>query len=96
MVRTYVLNEAQRSEIEVYIRKRPKVMTSKLRQIRMKAASLDYEQMRSDLDLLERFNNIQVPKGRKSKDVKARMTIRTKKETEIPAKFTAKTPEENK
>ena len=75
MVRSFILIEEQRQAIKDYLEHRPSVMTSQIRQIRLKARKLDYEQMSSDLEFLSRLSKLKIPKGRKAKDMSAKFTV---------------------
>ena len=75
MVRSFILNDNQRQAIEDYIENRPNVMTSQIRQLRLRVKKLDYDQMSSDLELLGRLRDLKIPKGRKAKDVAAGFTV---------------------
>lgn len=75
MVRSFILNDDQRQAIEDYIEHRPNIMTSQIRQIRLRVKKLDYERMLSDVALLRRLRDLKIPKGRKAKDVAAGFTV---------------------
>ena len=75
MVRSFILNDDQRRAIEDYIEHRPKIMSSQIRQLRLRVKKLDYEQMLSDVSLLRRLKDLRIPKGRKAKDVAAGFTV---------------------
>ena len=75
MVRSFILNDEQRQAIEDYIEHRPKIMSSQIRQLRLRVKKLDYEQMLSDVALLRRLKDLRIPKGRKAKDVAAGFTV---------------------
>lgn len=75
MVRSFILNDDQRRAIEDYIEHRPKIMSSQIRQLRLRVKKLDYEQMLSDVELLRRLKDLKIPKGRKAKDVAAGFTV---------------------
>lgn len=75
MVRSYILNEGQRTIIEDYLEHRPNVMSPKIRQIRLRVKRLPFEEMHSDLELLMRLKDLKIPKGRKAKDMSAKFTV---------------------
>ena len=90
MVKKQILNPRQREEIEAYLEDRPWVMPSYVRGLRMNAKNLDFEQMRSDLDLLEQLAELDIRTGRKSneyKDMHAEMNIRQQGTRDTKAKF---------
>ena len=93
MVRSFILNDKQRQAIEDYIENRPNVMTSQIRQLRLRVKKLDYDRMTSDLELLGRLRDLKIPKGRKNKDVAASFTVRKGVEKDaIAASFEARHP----
>ena len=92
MVRSFILNDKQRQAIEDYIENRPSVMTSQIRQLRLRVKRLDYDQMSSDLELLGRLRDLKIPKGRKAKNVAAGFIVRKPGEKDdVAASFEVKT-----
>ena len=67
MVRAYLLTPEQREAIKVYLRVRPRSMGQSMRALRHRSQQLDLEQMRRDVDLVERLATIPMSKGRKPK-----------------------------
>lgn len=98
MVRSFVLNDVQRQAIEQYLEKKPTLMGGKIRQLRMKVKTLDFDQMTADIALLRQLKELKIPKGRRGGDVVAGFTVRQKKPDDVGAGFTveSKTPEEKK
>ena len=81
MVRSFVLNDVQRKAIEHYLEKKPTLMGGKIRQLRMKVKTLDFDQMIADIALLRQLKELKIPKGRRSGSVVAGFTVRQAKET---------------
>lgn len=75
MVRSFILNDAQRGMVEDYLATRPSAMSAQIRQIRFRAKNLDFEVMESDMELLRRLAALIVPQGRKSLDLRASFTV---------------------
>ena len=93
MVKKQILNDRQRGEIILYMKARPWVMPTYVRGLRMNAKTLDFEQMRSDLALLEDLAELDVRTGRKSneyKEIHAEMQIRQHNTIDAKAKFEVK------
>ena len=89
MVRSFILNDDQRKAIKDYLRDRPNAMSPQIRQIRLRARKLDFEVMRSDMELLKRLAVLKVPKGRKALDMKAKFDVRQKQATDVKSRFEA-------
>lgn len=81
-MRTYLLTEAEREEILHYLKHRPRSMSDVVRQIRLRAKTLDFDAIRKDLELVEQLHNLRIKVGRKPKIDSAA----------IPAKFDSKQP----
>jgi hypothetical protein len=99
MVRNFILNESQRREINEYLDalKAGKniAMTPQIRQMRLRAKKLNYEEMMADLSLLGKLATLRIPKGRISSDLKGTFNVRqlTASGTEIKAHFEVRQPE---
>ena len=97
MVRSFVLNDVQRQAIKHYIEKKPTLMGGKIRQLRMKVKTLDFDQMIADIALLRQLKELKIPKGRRGGDVVAGFTVRQPKETAAAGfEVGPGTPEEKK
>ncbi len=97
MVRSFILNEAQRQAIEDYIEEKPTLMGGQIRQLRMKVKVLDFDQMLIDIALLKQLKELKVPKGRRGQDVIAGFTVRPRKTGDVAGfKVGPETPEEKK
>jgi len=70
LVSKQILNDRQRDEIQTYLISRPNKMPTYVRGLRMTGRSLDFPQMREDLDLLEELSKLDVLIGRKTDDYK--------------------------
>lgn len=88
MVRSFILSKGARQAVEDYLRDRPSAMSPQIRQIRIRAKKLDFETMESDIALLRRLAILQVPKGRKSLDLKASFEVKHSDTVDVKAGFT--------
>jgi hypothetical protein len=75
------LNDVQRQAIKHYLEKKPTLMGGKIRQLRMKVKTLDFDQMIIDIALLRQLKELKIPKGRRGGDVVAGFTVKQSKET---------------
>lgn len=88
LVKKQILNDRQRKEIKDYLLKRPNKMPAYVRGLRMTARTLNFDQMREDLVLLEELAILDIQIGRKSsayKELHAQMMVRHRGEENIKA-----------
>lgn len=88
-----ILNDRQRQEVKDYLKDRPWVMPSYVRGLRMNAKKLDFEQMGSDLILLQKLAELDISTGRKSnnyKELHAEMNIQHQTSADQKAEFEVK------
>ena len=80
MVRNFILSKSQRSDIQSYLDtlRGGKIipMTPQIRQMRLRARKLDYEEMMADLVLLNKLAALKIPKGRITKNLLGKFNVR--------------------
>ena len=54
----------------------PDSMSNRLRNARFVAKKIDFEKLRKDIDLIERFASMKIPRGRVSVELKSTFIIR--------------------
>jgi hypothetical protein len=92
MVRNFILTDEQREEIKTYLEVvqtgRLTRMSAQIRQTRLRAKRLNYNEMVTDLWLLQQLANLTIPKGRISKNLKATLVVKHMAHPELKSKFT--------
>ena len=92
MVRNFILTDEQREEIKTYLEVvqtgRLTRMSAQIRQTRLRAKRLNYNEMVTDLWLLQQLANLAIPKGRIAKNLKATLVVKHAASPELKSKFT--------
>jgi len=93
MVKKSLLTDRQRREIQTYLRDMPSAMPPYIRSLRGYCKEVKFDQMRKDIEIMERLSKLPVKMGRKtlaSRDQRAEFSVRRRGQSDAKGDFTTR------